>query len=86
MTVLAGPADDAAHLVGTEGPHRVRADAAEGPYLEQGRRRGFVVGELGHGDDVVLADRIERFTDPAALALGELGEILPGALSCPCSS
>jgi hypothetical protein len=67
--------------LGSESPHRVGADVTEGPYPQQGCRRGLVVGELGNDDDVVLADRIERFTYPAALALGELGEILQALLS-----
>jgi hypothetical protein len=42
---LARLPDDGRYLVGTEGPHRVRADAAERPDLKEGRRRRFVVGE-----------------------------------------
>jgi len=51
--------DDGGHLVGAEGPHRVRADAAERRYLKQGRRRRFIVGEVDDADEVVLADRPE---------------------------
>ena len=58
--------DDGGDLVGAEGPHRVRADAAERPHSEQGRRRRFIVGEVDDGDEVVLADRPEQFTYPAA--------------------
>ena len=58
--------DDGGHLVGTEGPHRVRADAAERPDLKQGRRRRFIVGEVDDADEVVLADRPEQFAYPAA--------------------
>ena len=58
--------DDGGHLVGTEGPHRVRADAAERRDLKQGRRRRFIVGEVDDADEVVLADRPEQFAYPAA--------------------
>jgi len=73
---LASPPDDAAYLIGVEGPHRVCADVADRPYLEQAHRPRFIVGELAHGDDVVLANRPEQLTYPSARALDELREIL----------
>src|SRR5262249_46727900 len=76
LTRLASPPDDVAHLIGVEGPHRVCADVAERPYLKQAHRPRFIVGELAHGDDVVLANRPEQLTYPAARALDELREIL----------
>ena len=41
---LARLPDDGGHLVGVEGPHRVRADVAGRPDLKQNRRRCFIVG------------------------------------------
>src|SRR5215472_8021254 len=76
---LASPPDDVAHLIGVEGPHRVCADVAERPYLEQAHRPRFIVGELVHGDDVVLANRPEQLMYSAARALDELLEILRAA-------
>jgi hypothetical protein len=58
--------DDGGHLVGTEGPHRARADIAERPYLEQTCRPRLIVGEVGNANEVVLADRPEQFAYPAA--------------------
>src|SRR5215510_474263 len=59
--------------------HRVCADVAEGPYLKQAHRPRFIVGELAHGNDVVLANRPEQLTYSAARALDELREILRAA-------
>src|SRR5262245_21913536 len=73
---LARLPDDGGHLVGIEGPHRVRADVAERPSLKHSRHPRLIVGELGNDDDVVLADRPERFPYPAAFVFDELDEIL----------
>ena len=63
---LTGLCDDSAHLVGAEGPHRGRADAAERPYPQSRRRRRFIVGELDNGDEVVFTGCPEQFTHTAA--------------------
>jgi hypothetical protein len=58
----------------SECPQGLDADVAERGERQHRGCRSFIVGELGHREDVVLAERVQMFSDLAAPALDQCAE------------
>jgi hypothetical protein len=71
---LAELGNDPGRFLVSEGPHGLDPDIAERGERQHRGCRGLIVGELGHHDDVVLAERVQVFPELAAAALDQGAE------------